>query len=145
MKERLPNICVECNSVKRFYGFLSYYDTENMPHCKECFNKKINLAKEKYISAANKVDLLPTSLDKIPKIVLNGTYKNFFYIIDNKDKIKISFYKYSDLLLFILEKKDAVCSCYILEEQLNYSKIPDLIIYHNLLEKIILLRNFNDR
>lgn len=33
--------CCECNSGAKAYALYTYYDQENMPHCKICFLKKI--------------------------------------------------------------------------------------------------------
>jgi hypothetical protein len=34
--------CCECNSGQKAYALYTYYDQENMPHCKICFLKKID-------------------------------------------------------------------------------------------------------
>ena len=142
MKQNLPNICVECNKSKPFYGLLDYYDTPNMPHCKECFKDKIEKAKDKYIKASTNIDKLPITLEKLVENVLSGNDKSVYYILDNNTKIEIKLFKYNSLFLFILSNEKAVTSLHMLEEQLENSNIPNFMLYYSLLDKIVLLRNF---
>jgi len=144
MKQNLPNVCVNCNSIKPFYGLLDYYDMRNMPHCKECFKDKIEKLKEKYIIAANKADNMPIKLEKLVQKVLDGTNQNTFYIFDAGKKVKVEFYKYDCILLFIMSNDKAVVSLHLLEETLDRSNVPFYALHYSLLDKIVLLRNFND-
>lgn len=144
MNKNYPNVCVNCNSVKPFYGLLDYYDMKDMPHCKECFKEKIENLKEKYILAAHKADNMPIKLEKLVQKVLEGTNKNTFYLLDNNKKIKVEFYKYDCIFLFIISNEKAVVSLHVLEETLENSNVPFYALHYSLLDKIILLRNFND-
>lgn len=144
MNKNWPNVCVNCNSIKPFYGLLDYYDMRDMPHCKECFKNKIEKLKEKYIIAANKADNIPIKLEKLIQQVLSGTNKNVFYILDAGNKIKVEFYKYDCIFLFIMSSDKAVVSLHLLEETLEQSVVPHYLLHYSLLDKIVLLRNFND-
>ena len=42
--------CCECNTGAKAYALYSYYDQENMPHCKLCFLKKIDELASRVIS-----------------------------------------------------------------------------------------------
>jgi len=42
LKNEEIHACCECNTGAKAYALYTYYDQENMPHCKICFLKKID-------------------------------------------------------------------------------------------------------